>query len=197
MNAREQKRALREEMRRRRDDIPPEVRGRWSAAICANVLAVPQFAGAVCVHVFCSFGSEPDTAPLIAAAFDAGKRVIVPVTPEREREHLHHVEIFPDQQYLPGIYGIPVPHFSDMEAYPYCEPADFFTPGDCIIVPLLAFDRNRHRLGYGRGFYDRFLEQTPGFTIGIGFCMQEIDELPAEKHDKTLDLIVTEKVPCS
>lgn len=195
MTAREYKRELRAQMRSRRDAVPPDVRELWSQAICRNVLALPEFGRAERVHVFCSFGSEPDTAPLIAAAFDAGKRVVVPVTPGKEREELQHVEIFPNQEYLPGIYGIPVPHFAEAGNYPFCEPCDFFTDTDCIIVPLLAFDSRRHRLGYGRGFYDRFLQRTPGTTIGVAFSLQEIHEVPAENHDKTLDFIVVEKVP--
>ncbi len=182
-------------MRYRRDTLSPEVRSVWSAAICSNIVALPQFEQAACVHVFCSFGSEPDTIPLITAAFSAGKRVVVPVTPGRERAELYHVEIFSGQQYQPGLYDIPVPYFLDPELHPYCNPSEFFTPADCIIVPLLAFDQFRHRLGYGRGFYDRFLQQTPGCTIGMAFGMQYVDKLPVEIHDKSLDIIVTEKVP--
>ncbi len=195
MDAREQKRLLRAAMRRRRDEISPDVRVLWSAALCRNVGVLPEFAQAACVHVFCSFGSEPDTAPLIAAAFGAGKRVVVPITPGRESNELRHVEIFPGQQYKPGIYNIPIPFFPGQEAYPFCEPSDFFTATDCILVPLLAFDWRRHRLGYGRGFYDRFLQKTPGYTIGLAFSTQEVGDLPIENHDTALDIIATEKVP--
>jgi 5-formyltetrahydrofolate cyclo-ligase len=68
---------------------------------------------------------------------------------------------------------------------------------DIVIVPLLAFDRKGHRLGYGRGFYDSALrmlrdQNTPLLAIGVGFAAQEEHSLPAEEHDERLDLVVTE-----
>lgn len=195
MSTREKKILLRAEMREKRDALLPEQRAEMSAAISRNVTALPEFHRACCVHVFCSFGSEPDTLPVMQAAFEAGKRVFVPVTPDRDMVDLRHVEIFPEQQYRPGSFGIPVPHFADAEEYPYCEPQEFFTPQDCIIVPLLAFDAAGYRLGYGRGFYDRFLAQTPGYTIGIAFSFQQVASLPVEEHDLPLDITITEKLP--
>lgn len=192
MSIREEKQALRLAMRRRRDALSPETRAAWSEAIRRNVALLPQFAEADCVHVFCSFGSETDTTDIIRTAFTAGKRVIVPVTPDKHMVDLRHVEIFPYQQYMPGVFGIPIPHFPGREDYPYCEPHTFFRDSDCIIVPLLAFDRRGHRLGYGRGFYDRFLRTTRGYTIGIAFSIQEVERLPVEDHDRPLDCVVTE-----
>jgi len=62
-----------------------------------------------------------------------------------------------------------------------------------LLVPLLAFDKRRHRLGYGKGHFDRYLHQHPTLTIGIGFRGQEIEEVPAEAHDFILDYILTEE----
>lgn len=68
---------------------------------------------------------------------------------------------------------------------------------EVILVPLLAFDRNKNRLGYGRGFYDRFLNQISNqinlISIGIAFSFQETKRIPLEKHDKKLNFIITEK----
>jgi 5-formyltetrahydrofolate cyclo-ligase len=64
---------------------------------------------------------------------------------------------------------------------------------DCIIVPLLAFDDSGHRLGFGGGWYDRFLAGQPdAFTVGLAYDMQAAASLPREPHDVALDLIVTE-----
>lgn len=195
MTLRGTKNEVRKAKREQRDAVPSEQRAEMSAAIGKQVSALPEFQRASCVHVFCSFGSEPDTAAIIQAAFEMGKRVFVPVTPNRDMVELRHVEIFPEQQYKPGVFGIPIPHFADAEEYPYCEPSEFFTDGDCIIVPLLAFDNARHRLGYGRGFYDRFLARTAGYTIGIAFSFQRVQTLPTDEYDVPLDSIITEKLP--
>lgn len=195
MTLREAKHEVRKVKREQRDAVPPEQRAEMSAAIGQRVSILPEFRRASCVHVFSSFGSEPDTTPIIRAAFETGKRVFVPVTPTRDMVELRHVEIFPEQQYKPGVFGIPIPHFSDGEEYPYCEPPEFFTDRDCIIVPLLAFDKARHRLGYGRGFYDRFLARTAGYTIGIAFSFQQVETLPTDEYDVPLDNIITEKLP--
>lgn len=65
---------------------------------------------------------------------------------------------------------------------------------DLVIVPLLGFDRTGHRLGYGGGYYDKFLAANHcKRTIGLAFSSQEEDRLPAEEHDKRLDMIITEK----
>ncbi|MBI3051459.1 5-formyltetrahydrofolate cyclo-ligase [Candidatus Woesearchaeota archaeon] len=63
---------------------------------------------------------------------------------------------------------------------------------DVIIVPLVAFDTKRNRLGRGGGHYDRYLSQHPGYRIGLAFDMQEAEEIPAEGHDEKLDAIITE-----
>jgi len=62
-----------------------------------------------------------------------------------------------------------------------------------LLVPLLAFDRQGHRLGYGQGHFDRFLHQHKVLTIGIGFKEQEVDHIPRQVHDFALDYILTDE----
>jgi len=62
-----------------------------------------------------------------------------------------------------------------------------------LLVPLLAFDAQRHRLGYGKGHYDRYLYQHKVLSIGVGFEGQEVPAVPSEPHDRVLDVIVTER----
>jgi len=82
-------------------------------------------------------------------------------------------------------YGIPEP-YSKKLIYP-----------DLILVPLLAFDKNLNRLGYGGGFYDRLFQKLDGkkkvIKIGLAFSNQKINSVPVNKHDKKLDYVVTEK----
>ena len=82
-------------------------------------------------------------------------------------------------------YGIAEP-ISEKKIYP-----------DIIFVPLVAYDDHLNRLGYGGGFYDRYLEKIANlkkiYKIGLGFSYQELKKIPTNKHDKKLDLIITEK----
>ncbi|MFW0777524.1 MAG: 5-formyltetrahydrofolate cyclo-ligase [Rickettsiales bacterium] len=69
---------------------------------------------------------------------------------------------------------------------------------DVVLVPLVAFDKKGHRLGYGAGYYDRALQLLRAankelLVIGAGFSMQQVDDIPAEAHDETLDKVITEK----
>lgn len=63
---------------------------------------------------------------------------------------------------------------------------------DCILVPGVVFSKDCHRLGYGKGFYDRLLKNIEGLKIGLGYDFQVVDEIPAESHDVRLDLVITE-----
>ena len=86
-----------------------------------------------------------------------------------------------------GRYGIDIPQAG----------APVFRP-DTLLVPLVAFDRNGNRLGYGAGYYDRTIErlrEVQGHlqVIGVGYAFQQVDEIIAEPHDQKLDIIVTEK----
>ena len=82
-------------------------------------------------------------------------------------------------------YGIPEPSLKSLK-YP-----------DIILVPLLAFDERLYRLGYGGGYYDRYIEKAykkkPFIKVGLALSVQKIDNVPTTKYDKKLDYIVTEK----
>ena len=82
-------------------------------------------------------------------------------------------------------YGIPE-SFSNKKIYP-----------DIILIPLVGFDSHLNRLGYGGGYYDRYLSKVQNknkiIKIGMGFSFQEFSNLPINKHDKKLDCIITEK----
>ena len=84
-----------------------------------------------------------------------------------------------------GKMGIPEPHMIK-KIYP-----------DVLIVPLVAFDKFKYRLGYGGGYYDRYIAKMTCrkklFTFGLAFSFQEVNKLPKNIHDKKLDFIFTEK----
>ena len=83
--------------------------------------------------------------------------------------------------------------FNELKFYEPCQNAQKITP-DLIIVPLLAFDKNGYRLGYGKGYYDKFYEKNKNIPyIGFGYSFQHIDILPTHKYDLRLNTIITDK----
>jgi 5-formyltetrahydrofolate cyclo-ligase len=167
----------------RRDTL--DDRARRSAVIGALVAASPIYAAARAIHCYLPMRSEVDTRPLIANALANGKCVAVPIVVPKATELGHAwLESLAADALTPGVFGT----FNPRDLRP-ATPGDW----DLAIVPLLAFDRRGHRLGYGKGYYDRLLATSPITTIGVGFAAQEIDALPAESHDITLDWIITER----
>jgi 5-formyltetrahydrofolate cyclo-ligase len=167
----------------RRDAL--DDRERRSAMICALAIASPMYATAQAIHCYLPMRSEVDTRPLIADALARGKRVAVPIVVPKAAELSHAwLESLAADALAPGVFGT----FNPRELRP-AAPGDW----DLAIVPLLLFDRRGHRLGYGKGFYDRLLAASPGITVGVAFAAQEVDALPAEPHDVALDWVITER----
>jgi 5-formyltetrahydrofolate cyclo-ligase len=132
---------------------------------------------------FWSFGSEVDTAPLIERLHTAGKRVVLPRV---EAGEVVAVVYEAGDEVAAAVFGAMEPTGSTV-----VEPEDV----DLVITPGVAFDREGRRIGYGGGFYDRFLPRTrPGTpAVAVGFSLQVLDEpLPAASFDRRVDAIVTQ-----
>jgi 5-formyltetrahydrofolate cyclo-ligase len=178
-----EKRRIRTSVLARRDALTDPERERAGRAIRDRVLDAPEVADATTVLAFWSFGSEVATEPLIRALVDRGVRVALPRIVDRELEA---------RGYEPGDPVVLAP-------FGAAEPAegDVIGPGelDVVLTPGVAFDREGHRVGYGGGFYDRFLPRTRGDAarIGIAFAVQVVDEpLPAGAFDLPIDALATE-----
>jgi 5-formyltetrahydrofolate cyclo-ligase len=150
-----------------------------------QLLSLEQFARAECIALYAPAHNETDTAGIREEAVAAGKRVLYPAVCG-DRMMFRQVEGL--QSLAEGRFGIlePCPTGKDHHAD---EP-------DLIVVPGVAFDPAGHRIGYGKGFYDRFL-QHPGRTAHlIGLChdFQLIEGvIPAEGHDIRMEIIVTDR----
>jgi 5-formyltetrahydrofolate cyclo-ligase len=180
------KRAKREVRRRvlaTRDEMAGSEREERSARIAERVMSLPEVERASTVMAFWAFGSEPDTTPLIEALHARGVRVALPKMVEGELE---------PRAYIPGD---PV----TMTSFGAGEPVEgeVIDPGeiDVVVTPAVAFDRTGRRVGYGGGFYDRFLPKTPhAARIGIGFAVQLLnDDLPNGHFDLRVDAVVTDE----
>lgn len=176
-----QKAALRAEMIARRDALPD--RDRRSAQICALVQQLPAFLAATAIHCYVPMRSEVDTRSLIAAALAAGKAVAVPIVAGQHRLEHSWIDSLTETEWVRGRFGTLQPR--------QIRPAQ---PGawSLTIVPLLAFDRELYRLGYGGGFYDALLAFAPAIAVGVAFAVQEVAHVPREPHDIRLDMVVCE-----
>jgi len=128
--------------------------------------------------------SEIDPTPTMTALCEAGVRVAVPVIEAKNSPLLFH-EWTPDCEMIEGAFGAEVP----------ANPIKLFP--EVLITPLVGWDRQGWRLGYGGGFDDRSLEQLrshrPVTAIGFAYAEQELGEAPRERTDQRLDAIVTDK----
>jgi 5-formyltetrahydrofolate cyclo-ligase len=132
------------------------------------------------------FRDEIDPLPLMLKLAAGGARLALPVTPPRGlASPLTFRAWNPGEALAAGGFGVHEP-----------TGGEAVTP-DLILVPLLAFDRRGHRLGYGQGHFDRTLAGLraggPVTAVGLAFAEQEVAELPDEPHDQALDAILTEK----
>jgi 5-formyltetrahydrofolate cyclo-ligase len=185
------KRDVRRAVLAARDQLSAEEREAQAAAVVDRLLALPELAGAQTVMAFSSFGSELPTTQLIEALDAAGVRVVLPVIVDGEIEA---------HAFRPGD-PTNVTHFGALEPAVRDE-AVSPTAIDAVVVPGVAFDRGGRRVGYGGGFYDRFLPRTRARTprIGIGLSAQLVDDdLPAGDFDLRVDVVVVpdEVVRCS
>jgi 5-formyltetrahydrofolate cyclo-ligase len=175
------KRTLRQEIIRVRDGLAPEERERRGALIVDRFLALPELPGARTVMAFWSFGSELPTDGLLRALLEGGWRVALPSTAGGDLE---------PRRYEPGA-PMTAASFGAME--PQSDAVDP-TEIDIVCTPGAAFDRTGRRLGYGGGFYDRFLRTTRDDTLRAGLCFsfQVVESVPAGSFDLGVDVVLTE-----
>ncbi|MCS7176043.1 MAG: 5-formyltetrahydrofolate cyclo-ligase [Candidatus Kapabacteria bacterium] len=183
---------LRRQALQRRAALPKELRQRFSEQICSLVLAHPWVREATIVHSYCSFGTEVDTHTLCQRLLSLGKRVAVPIVVEGQPELLHAWLRLPlCLRY--NRWGIPEPDVPPTEWV--TAEALGLSPADVAIVPVVAYDRQLYRLGYGQGYYDRFLRHVQARRIGLAFSVQAVESIPHAPHDVRLDAVITESGP--
>jgi len=182
-NLRSQKRALRRRILALRDKLEPETRERHSAALRRVLGDLASYRSAKTVHLFVPFGSEVDTRPILEELWARQVRTVLPrVAANRQLDHL---AVTGSEELKPGAWEIPEP----VATCPAVDPSQV----ELILVPGVAFDRQGGRLGYGGGYYDRFLAACPAPRIALAFALQIVDEVPRESHDLLVDDVLTEQ----
>jgi 5-formyltetrahydrofolate cyclo-ligase len=170
---------------KRRALLSPAQIGLYSAAITAQVCSMPAFSASQTVMAYIALPQEVQTADLIEYARRHHKRVVVPVV---TAQGLLAVEC-PSQprDFRRGAYGILEPR--DRSAI--VPPAEIAW----VLVPGVGFDPEGNRLGYGAGYYDRFLNELPATAVygGIAFHLQMVSHIPSLSHDVPMQFVVTEQ----
>ena len=179
-----EKKELRGQVRRQLAALTPETQRISDDALFEKFLALPQVERAGTIFAFWGIaGKEPDTARLIGQLVARGKRIGLPrMLPEHRMEVRQYC---PDRPMVQVGFGISEPG----EDCPLIEKEDI----DLILVPAVCYDRQGYRLGFGGGYYDRWLEHFGGFRVGLcrGVVLQ--DKVPTEPHDSRVDLLLTEE----
>ena len=174
--AAEKKRALRAEMKPRRASLAD--RGLRDSKIFENLFSCPAFADAEGVFIYCSLAEEADTRRIIRELLARGKKVYLPRTEGKEMLAVRYTG-----ELRPGKFGVSEPVGEETADKP-----------DVCVLPLLAADSRFRRLGYGGGYYDRYLSRKGKNMLKIGICydFQLVGEVPSEEHDVLLDALVTD-----
>lgn len=176
----ETKQAIRKQIFAARKKVTAEEVKRWSSLIALKVLALPEFQNAERILVYADYNHEVMTDEIIKAAWKARKDVAVPKVMGKEMVFIRLTDF---EQLSPGYFSIPEPETGE----------EIFWEEGLMIMPGVAFDKKCRRVGYGGGFYDRYLEKYQKLTrLALGFSFQIMEEVPVEKTDIIPHILVTE-----
>jgi 5-formyltetrahydrofolate cyclo-ligase len=168
----------------RRDALGADVRAAAAQAIAARPFPMPVPPGAI-VSGFMPLKSEINPLPLMRTLADAGAKLALPVVAGKGSPLTMRAFTFGDVL-VSGVWGIREPKPEAPEVFP-----------DILLVPLLAFDRSGHRIGYGAGYYDMTITALRArksvAAVGIAFAAQEVAQVPSTPRDARLDLVLTER----
>lgn len=184
-NLKQKKIEFRSKHKKLRNNITAEQKAKLDEALTNNFISNEEYKSADVLFAFISKDIEVETKQIINHAFAQGKKVAVPkcITEERQMD-FYYINSFDDL--LKGAYDIMEPDESK------CQLVEDFSSGVCM-VPGLVYDREGYRLGFGKGYYDRFLTKFKGTTMGVCYSRCIEDVLPRGYYDKPIDLVITEK----
>ena len=179
MNAKEK---LRKEISGEISALPDEYILSSDEGLYRNITSMGEFISARNIFMYCSVKREAATIEIAKAALSMGKTVAFPLC---FRGGIMQARVVNSLDMLrPAMLGIPAPP----DTAPTLAPAEL----DFIIVPALTYDFDGHRLGYGGGYYDRYLSGLPAFTAGLARERLIKDSLPVEPHDIAVKCVITE-----
>lgn len=194
-NIKEAKRNIRKQILSVRNEMPIKLREEKSAIILKILYGTEQFKEADIILVYADYQSEVITTPLFTEALMAEKQIFAPRVSGEEMEFYR---ISNKEGMKEGYKGIrePVSDLSFIERIDALR-AQGRACSLLMLMPGVAFDKERHRIGYGKGFYDRYLKQPMQenikvYTIALCYECQLLDKIPYEIHDIMPNMIITE-----
>ena len=179
----EQKNALRREAREYRKNLVPQKKAEMDSALCKNILAQEVIRRAKTVLLFSPVKGEPDIMPITEALLSLGVQVAFPIS-HTDTLTLDFRYVSSQGELISGAYDIPEP--------PAHAKRVTNTDGAVCLVPALVYDRRGMRIGYGKGYYDRFLSGSRVLSVGVAYSELVTDTLPCEPTDVAVDMIITE-----
>lgn len=178
------KTTLRKLVLEKRDAVAVDTRKKWDEEVLKRIINNESYINSSSIFTFVSFGSEVNTHQIINLALNDNKIIYVPKIKSKEKGiEIFRINSLSDLK--PGYFGI-------LEPSENCSAADS-RDIDLILMPGVAFDRQGGRLGYGAGFYDRFLtKMNKKITkIALAYQLQVVDSVPTESSDVRIDGIIT------
>ena len=170
-----------------RDRLEPTLRYAYSNIILSKIKKLKEYQNSGTVMFYLSYGSEVITDAMINEVLSDDKEVAVPVIQNPGDGIMTAVKINKLEDCFDKVYGIRQPEFNEDEVV-------LKQDIDLIFVPGIAFDITGYRVGYGKGYYDRWLEGTDiSKRIGLAFEVQLVDKIPNGKYDLPVGKIITEK----
>lgn len=184
LDIRKYKQSLRQGSRLRRSEMEPQEKKKLDADIAANVRRLNEYRPAKTLLVYVSTPIEVDTKGIIEAAWADGKRIAVPrCIPDTRDMEFHYITSF--DELSPGTFSVLEPPETNEIV------TDF---SDCLmIVPGMQFDMNGYRIGYGKGYYDRYMVRFTGRSAGICYSSELKPYMHHGRYDRTVDIIVTDR----
>ena len=182
------KETLKQEISKKRKYLAKEEGKEKSEKIKENFFALDEFKKSKNIMFYVSFNSEVSTIEIIKELLiKKEKNVIVPFV-QKNNPILQLSELRNVNELAAKTFGILEPKEDYIREFSYKNL-------DLIILPGIVFDQNRHRIGYGYGYYDRFLKKLDKSTIKIGFAFdfQLVEKIPEERHDVPVDIVITEE----
>lgn len=178
------KREIRLEYQKKRHELPHNERKKSDAILFDKTVNSDEFKSADIILAYYPIRNEPNVLPIALHALSCGKKVAFPVS-NTETYELSFKYVKDISELNVGAYSIPEPKNScqiyNNEANAFC------------IVPALAFDKKGHRIGYGKGFYDRFLSDFKGISAGLCYDEFLCESLPIEDTDQKVNMIISDK----
>lgn len=168
----------------KRAEFSREERQKMNRDIIAGLMADPLFANASMLLIYAPLENEINLLPLAHEARKRGMPVAFPRC-DKETNTMRFYILPKEKKLLPGAYGIPEPP----EDAPLCIPDE----RALCIVPALSYDLSGNRIGYGKGYYDRYLATFPGKTAGVTYAKMLLKSAPTEAHDLPVDWLFTER----